>query len=113
MAAGGGGSLELGEGILDAFKELNPDVEIKIDLYDVQSMKSDESSFGVAITGRPLTNADLKTEAENGTSEYKVVMGIIQVDAKWWNDTDKVSEVWTPYFEEVGYTGDVVQYDFD
>ena len=65
------------------------------------------------ITGRPLTNADLKTEAENGTSEYKVVMGIIQVDAKWWNDTDKVSEVWTPYFEEVGYTGDVVQYDFD
>lgn len=65
------------------------------------------------ITGRPLTNADLKAEAENGTSEYKVVMGIIQVDAKWWNDTDKVSEVWTPYFEEVGYAGDVVQYDFD
>lgn len=96
-----------------AYWTLSRNSILKIDLYDVQSMKSDESSFGVAITGRPLTNADLKTEAENGTSEYKVVMGIIQVDAKWWNDTDKVSEVWTPYFEEAGYTGDVVQYDFD
>lgn len=59
MAAGGGGSLELGEGILDAFKELNPDVEIKIDLYDVQSMKSDESSFGVAIMGSPTAHASV------------------------------------------------------
>ena len=53
MAAGGGGSLELGEGMLEAFKELNPDVEIKIDLYDVRSMSADESSFGVAIMGSP------------------------------------------------------------
>ena len=61
------------------------------------------------ITGRPLTNADLK----DGASEYKVVMGIIKVDEKWWNNPEKVSEVWTPYFKEVHYDGGVVRYKFD
>lgn len=64
------------------------------------------------LTGRPLTNADLKTAYENGT-EHKVVMGIIELDEKWWNNPDKVAEVWTPYFEEVGHMGGVVRYEFD
>ena len=65
------------------------------------------------VTGRPLTNADLKTAYENGSSEHKVVMGIIELDEKWWNNPDKVAEVWTPYFEEVGHMGGVVRYEFD
>ena len=42
-----------------------------------------------------------------------IVMGIIEVDEKWWNNPEKVSEVWTPYFEEVKHYGGVVRYMFD
>lgn len=78
MAAGGGGSLELGEGILDAFKELNPDVEIKIDLYDVQSMKSDESSFGVAIMGSPTAHASVDDLASISLLAYQETLALAE-----------------------------------
>jgi hypothetical protein len=40
----------------------------------------------------------------------KVVLGIIKVDTKWTAYPDRVSSAWKPYFQAVGYNGDIVPY---
>ena len=64
-------------------------------------------------TGMPLTNADLKEQflAGNGNS-LNVVLGIVEVDYKWWNNPSAVTEAWRPYWVESGYTGELVRYSF-
>lgn len=64
-------------------------------------------------TGMPLTNADLKEQflAGNGDS-LSVVLGIIEVDEKWWNNPEAVAEAWRPYWVEAGYSGGLVRYSF-
>lgn len=65
-------------------------------------------------TGMPLTNADLKEQILSGNGDaLNVMLGIIKVDGKWWNDTDATARAWKPYLEEAGYTGKIVRYVFD
>ena len=43
------------------------------------------------ITGLPLTNADLKEHQLNGSlKDLQVMLGIIEVDAKWWNNQERL-----------------------
>lgn len=49
-------------------------------------------------TGTPLTNADIKEGMD-------IVVGAIKVSSKWWKNPS-MFEVWKPFLEKVGYTGD-------
>ncbi|MCF0137680.1 MAG: DUF917 domain-containing protein [Oscillospiraceae bacterium] len=52
----------------------------------------------------PLTNADV---AEG----QRVDVGVLKVDQRWWLRGERaINEVWKPYFEKVGYSGDIVRY---
>lgn len=65
-------------------------------------------------TGLPLTNADLKEQILSGNGDsLNVVLGIIEVDSKWWTNFDELTKAWKPYLEEAGYAGDIVRYSFD
>lgn len=71
LAGGGGGSYSLGMGILDSFKEKNPDVPVKIKVYDVNSMGDGESTFGVGIMGSPTAHAPVSELAEVALYSYR------------------------------------------
>lgn len=65
-------------------------------------------------TGMPLTNADLKEQILSGNGDaLNVMLGIIKVDEKWWNNPAATTRAWKPYLEEAGYMGDIVRYSFD
>lgn len=70
LAGGGGGSYSLGMGILDSFKDNNPDVPVKIKVYDVNSMGNGESTFGVGIMGSPTAHAPVSELAEVALYSY-------------------------------------------
>ena len=71
LAGGGGGSYSLGMGILDSFKEKNPDVPVKIKVYDVNSMGDGDSTFGVGIMGSPTAHAPVSELADVALNSYR------------------------------------------
>lgn len=65
-------------------------------------------------TGMPLTNADLKEQFLTGNGDsLRVVLGLVEVNDKWWLDEAAVTKAWEPYWQEAGYMGDLVRYLFD
>lgn len=64
-----------------------------------------------AKTGEPVTNEDIDQNHQAGTlDDLEVVPGIIRVSDQWWKDAMVTNNAWRPYFEEVGYSGDVIRY---
>jgi len=53
-------------------------------------------------TGKPLTNADIKEGME-------VALGVLKVSDAWWKNPN-MFDIWKPFLERVGYTGDVLPY---
>lgn len=65
-------------------------------------------------TGMPLTNADLKEQFLTGNGDsLRVVLGLVEVNDKWWLDEAAVTKAREPYWQEAGYMGDLVRYLFD
>lgn len=64
-------------------------------------------------TYHPLTNEDLQTlKGSNKLDTLRVTLGAIQVDSHWWLNRDATKSVWKPYFEHLGYFGNIIQYSW-
>lgn len=62
-------------------------------------------------TGAPLTNEDITLAHEAHTLEQlRVTLGLVSVDEKWWKNEEKMRECWVKYFEEIGYTGEILKF---
>ena len=93
------------ENLLLYRERANGSEELKMTAPDIITMYD-------AATGYPLTNEDLfLIEKAQKLSELEVVLGVIRVDQKWWNEEAAVGKAWKPYFSALDYDGKIQKYD--